>query len=577
MPSQLVITSHAKPDCTPIEITSVSIAFSGCLGQIRIGHSPSGQPHETSSIEKAAVSETSSTTREQKPAWNGIADLTIHSGQLKVIEFPLIFRESGQLNALSIIIEVCTESFSFSCSYAIGEEGKPRRWWLPTLNGVKPKQMDAIAGPTCTVLPKPPKMEIKLPNMSKQYYTDEEIALDVELHNMEEEETEIVLELRLLGRSKESLEYSWMSKHETSLVRSSTAEPAKESETPIDLPGHPVGRLDAGASSAETFRLRGPLEPSEYTLEIKALYHLLSDRDVPVSKTLTAELVFVSAFEASYDFNPRVHPDPWPCYFEMSEIHSDGGKGSAAFGIPQRWQLNARIASFAEEPLFIEDANVVIQTVHGGATCTASNGQPTDGGRETPIAKHELHERSFSVEVRKHNIEERRSTALDMALAVRWRRASPLKFQAGASTTSRVLVPRLLVPSSEPRVLASATPSTVVLGLFQLAYTLENPTAHLLTFELTMEASEDFALAGHKLRRLAVLPMSRKTVRYGVLPLKRGLWIAPQLKVVDGYFNKTLKVLPTDGMRVDKKGVSLWVDADEEDGAEKGETGKGTQ
>ncbi len=56
-----------------------------------------------------------------------------------------------------------------------------------------------------------------------------------------------------------------------------------------------------------------------------------------------------------------------------------------------------------------------------------------------------------------------------------------------------------------------------------------------------------------------LLPVSRQTVRYNILPLVRGAWIAPQLKVVDRYFNKTLKVLATEGLKMDKRGIVIWI------------------
>jgi len=93
-----------------------------------------------------------------------------------------------------------------------------------------------------------------------------------------------------------------------------------------------------------------------------------------------------------------------------------------------------------------------------------------------------------------------------------------------------------------------------------LDYTLENPTTHSLTFEITMEASEEFGFHGPKLQSLIMLPFSRQTVHYNVVPMVKGAWIIPQLRVVDRYFNKTLKIQATDGIKTDKKGIMIWVD-----------------
>ena len=92
---------------------------------------------------------------------------------------------------------------------------------------------------------------------------------------------------------------------------------------------------------------------------------------------------------------------------------------------------------------------------------------------------------------------------------------------------------------------------------------VENSSTHFLTFNLVMEASEHFAFSGPKTTAVQVMPLSRHTVQYNLFAAKRGLWIQPQLVVIDTYFNKNLRVLPTGDMRSDKKGLLVWVDADD--------------
>jgi solute carrier family 25 protein 38 len=78
-----------------------------------------------------------------------------------------------------------------------------------------------------------------------------------------------------------------------------------------------------------------------------------------------------------------------------------------------------------------------------------------------------------------------------------------------------------------------------------------------------MEPSEDFAFSGPKYKTLQLLPLSRQTVRYNLIPSVWGEWIAPQLIVMDQYFNKRLRVSATEGMRSEKKGgVLVWVPSD---------------
>ena len=513
-----------------------------------------------SGIVELTLEESTPTSRsEQKPRWVGSSDLTIYPGQTKVFLFPVFFREAGDVNAVRSTLEVETERFDLVCSSAITDMGDMPMWWIGGQTGTKTKRLNRDSGTAIKILPKPPKMEIRLPNLFEQYYTDESLALDIEIYNKEEEDTEAVLEVRLLGRSKDTLDFLWAS-HGGSPQDESGTTPEDNDGPQIGLPGHIVGQLARNAKRTETIKFKAPSEPSDYALEIKVLYHVLSDRDIPISKTLIADLIFVGPFEASYDFTARVHPDPWPSFFEIQDGGSNNTSSATAYGIAQKWQLKAKVASFAEEALVIQDIGLNLHAVHGGAVCTISKEFPS---ADTEIAPQELQERSFCLDMRKPNLEERRSSALDMSLSITWRKPSPN--DEGQVATSTLAIPRLHVPSSEPRVLATAYPSTSVTSLIHLDYTLENPTMHFLTFELNMEASEEFGFSGPKLRALHLLPMSRQTVRYNILPLVGGAWITPQLRVVDRYFNKTLKVLGTEGMRVDKKGVMIWVGIEDGD------------
>jgi hypothetical protein len=395
-------------------------------------------------------------------------------------------------------------------------------------------------------------MEIRLPDVRSQYYTDESVTVAIDILNLEEEDTEAVLEIRLLGRSKDSLGYSWLDRPASSPMKE--IPPALDGSTDMDLPGHVVGKLAQGERTTERIRFTAPPDPADYALEVKVLYHLLSDRDIPISKIMIADLVFNAPFEASYDLNARVHPDPWPSYFELQEAESNiNPESTDAFGIAQKWGLRAKVASFADEQLIIKDLNVQVHGVHGGAACETLKEFEVE---ELPVEPQVLSEWSFSLDIRKNNLEERRSTALDTTLNITWQRTST---PDAPTVTSSLPIPRIQIPSSEPRVLASAILSDTVDSLVHLDYTLENPTMHFLTFELNMEASEEFGFSGAKLRALHLLPMSRQTVRFNLYPLVRGVWITPALKVMDRYFNKTLKVQATEGMRTDKKGISVWI------------------
>lgn len=553
--SQITITSNARQGSAPITLSSLSYRFSGALSEVRLRHETNEKaPVATSRMMACTLEETSSPG--QKPQWAGFGDLTVHPGQTNVYTFPLIFREAGDVDADSCVFEISTEDFSLTCSDTDLQNAPYPTWWITSNGVVKPRKLKGGAGMSVHILPKPPKMEIRLPDVRSQYFTDEPVTLAIEILNQEEEDTEAVLEVRLLGRQQDALGYSWVERPASSPMKE--VPPQLDGSTDVDLPGHVVGRLSQGARTTEKIQFTAPPDPADFALEVKVLYHLLSDRDIPISKIMVADLVFNAPFEASYDLNARVHPRPWPSYFELQDAESNVNPESAdAFGIAQKWGLRAKVASFADEQLIVSDLAVEVHGVHGGATCDVSK---EFEAVEQTMDPQVLSEWAFSLDVRKNNLEERRSTALDTTLNITWKRTS---IPDASVITSSLPIPRIQIPSSEPRVLASVQYSNSVSSLVHLDYTLENPTMHFLTFEVNMEASEEFGFSGAKLRTLHLLPMSRQTVRYSVLPLVTGAWITPNFKVMDRYFNKTLKVQPTEGLRMDKKGVGVWIPGDD--------------
>ncbi|PSN72718.1 hypothetical protein BS50DRAFT_616268 [Corynespora cassiicola Philippines] len=567
--SQIVVSSTARPGSAPITLSSLAFKFEGCLSEIQLTHEANDTTSSSeSTMLECALEETSPSTKaEQKPCWSGTSDLTLHPGQTKVYAFPIIFREAGDTEAVSTSFEISTDRFSLVYTDAESDEESASlpRWWLKSGSKVRPRKLNREYGATVKVLPKPPKMEIRLPNLREHYYTNEPIDIDIEILNKEDEETEAVLEVRLLGRSKDTLGYSWVDRGTSSPMKE--VPPTLDGSNDVDLPGHVVGQLAQGASATQQIRFNGPSEPSDYALEVKVLYHVLSDRDIPISKTMIAELIFNSPFESSYDFTPRVHPDPWPSYFSLEEAESNNSSSNKtestdAFGIRQKWHLRAKIASFAEETLLIKAIAVHTDAVKGGATCDISPEFDIAADPGLPMNPQDLHECSFNVDVQKLNLEERRTTQLETSLHITWQRSTPSSSATAVPVDilTTLPIPTISLPISEPRVLASATHSTVVPGTIHMDYTLENPTMHFLTFELAMEASEEFGFAGPKLRIVHALPLSRQTVRYNLWPLVEGpCWVTPQLRVVDRYFNQTLRVQGTDGLRGGKKGVGVWV------------------
>jgi trafficking protein particle complex subunit 11 len=122
-------------------------------------------------------------------------------------------------------------------------------------------------------------------------------------------------------------------------------------------------------------------------------------------------------------------------------------------------------------------------------------------------------------------------------------------------------VPRLVAAMAEPRVMLTISEASFgvpEMSAHKLSFMIENPSMHFLTFNVSMEASEDFAFSGPKTCAVSLVPISRQTLTYRILPNKKDDWIGVHLTVVDAYFGQTLRVLSGgEGVKVDKKGNVL--------------------
>lgn len=101
----------------------------------------------------------------------------------------------------------------------------------------------------------------------------------------------------------------------------------------------------------------------------------------------------------------------------------------------------------------------------------------------------------------------------------------------------------------------SKTPGSKPLKAF---YHIENATSHILTYSLTVGSSDMFAFQGPKELTVRLLPFTRRTVEYVLMPLTRGLLSLPLVKIYDVHYKKTLVPLSaTAELSMDKK--MLWV------------------
>ncbi|KAI0113252.1 Gryzun, putative trafficking through golgi-domain-containing protein [Daldinia grandis] len=579
-PTQLSITSNSFPDAAPVVLERIRVEFDGSLHTIYLRHkasdgqvSPSSKPRvskvalvEAESSDGDGSDDGSESNAETTPTvlLEGTDDLTLLPGQTRVFEMDVPLREPGDARASSVQVSVAPESFTLRYMIRLRETNQVGLWY----SQISPRKKITRTNPhKIKVLPRPPKMEIRLINMLEQYYASEYIPLGLEILNEEDADANTKLDIVLYGQDVPG--YAVQIEDGTEKTSNAGAEESR-------LDGISAGTIPNSKSAKATITIDPVDGPIVLELVVRARYHLVSDPGTPIIQEATYHLNIVNPFEASYDLSPRLHSE-WPNYFNPEDIQ-DSSEGEEVVrrprGLAQKWSLATRYASFAHEDLGILGLDVNILSTQGNVSCKASKGQPPvkDGAVISPKT---IEEAQFELIAQKFDLDDRSPATADLAFTIKWRRLTSPKDTANITILP---LPRFFVTVSEPRVLASVSyysppnPSTAESPsssnpppqLLFLDITIENPSSHFLTFGLVMEPSDEFAFSGAKTTTLNVLPVARRSVTYRLLPLVRGAWIRPTLVVRDKYFQKMLKIIPTEGMKSDREGVLVWVPPEEE-------------
>lgn len=582
--AQLSLKSDAHQVATPVTLASIRIEFEGHLKPITIVHDSSA-PSTNSSGESPSVSAVSLTERlpesvkegdekedededkdevevkdgpqnqgNEKDAYlTGTCDLTLKPGHRRVLEMDIPLREPGQVSASRVILTYKADAFELDYTLSLSELGKVGAWYV---HGLAKPRLSRPDGHILQIQPRPPKMKLALVEPMDQYYANEPIPLRISLLNEEHDAANVKLDVRIVGKTIPRFRVE-AGEHKREVD-------AAEEESQVT--GLTLGRVASSSSMEVSIHLDPAPAPTVYDIEVQADYHLESDAATPIFQVLPVHLNVVNAFEANYDLMPRLHPDAWPSLFDYEDVQDlTEGEVIPAKGLAQQWCLVCHYASFATEELDVVGLDLLVTGVTPGGRCQVVN-QPEFSADGMPVAPQKMYEARFDLVAQKATLDDRHPVAIDLAFAVRWRRRQrqrqqqPTGGESGTVNVTTMTVGQYMVLGTEPRVLASVLHSSPEqAGLVRLDITIENPSSHFLTFGLAMEPSDAFAFSGPKQTTMHLLPMSRRTKTYRLLPLVRGVFIRPGLVVRDKYFQKVLRVIPTEGMKIDKDGLLVWV------------------
>jgi len=421
-------------------------------------------------------------------------------------------------------------------------------WYAEHKGELKPKYLYREGATTVTVLPKPPKIQIVLHGLRTQYYVGEQLRLQVEILNNETNVVNGSIAQKTLADDGAEMTSRW--------ITSGSSEDHATTEANVTT------SLDAIAPSASQMfdlLLDAPSNSVTYSLTIDVDYTLASEQFTPLKKTLVVELPYVALFDVKFNFGPLLHTAPWPSYFNADIDIAE----SEPSGIVQLWRLGCQVTSLAGEDILVKHAEI-----EEDRTDNETIFKTIDVKRdaEQQVAAHAKFDRSFEVQTQKLSLDDRRPIGLDLSLAISWSRSKD-----SVTFTTKLPMPRLTIPSSEPRALCTVSQSQDLGVDTILQYHLENPSTHFLTFAVTMGASEDFAFSGPKHRALSLAPLSRHRIEYHLMVHDSveevtqsdvtGRWLWPALSVVDSYYQKTLRVQAAGpGVKADaQRGLGVWV------------------
>ncbi|UKZ67694.1 uncharacterized protein TrAtP1_008851 [Trichoderma atroviride] len=580
--AQLSLNSEALSGAAPVTLSSIRVEFEGHLKPITLVHDSALQMNSAEGpISLAAVPLTEQLGSDEKKAQDGSeteaeegnqdegedkeedadedkkdekedrltgrCDLTLRPGHRQVFEMNIPLREPGEASASTLILSYKADTFELDYKLSLSELGKVSGWFAQ--GSAKPR-LSRPNGHILHIQPRPPKMKLRLIEPLEQYYANEPIALRIGLYNEEDDSANVKLDIRIIGKGIPRFQVQ-AGEHKREVD-------ATEEESQVtDLT---LGHIASSSSLEASIRLEPALAPTVYELQIRADYHLESDAATPIVQVLPIHLNIVNAFEANYDLMPRLHPDSWPSLFDYEDVQ-DVSEGDAvpAKGLTQQWCLVCHYASFATEDLDVLGLDMQVASVTPGGRCRVVS-KPEFSADGMIVAPKTMYEARFDLVAEKVTLDDKHPVAIDLALVVRWRRRRSMDGETGPVNVTTMIVGQYMVLGTEPRVLASVLHSSQEkTGLVRLDVTIENPSSHFLTFGLAMEPSDAFAFSGSKQTTMHLLPMSRRTQTYRLMPLVRGVYVRPGLVVRDKYFQKVLRVIPTEGMKIDKDGLLVWI------------------
>lgn len=322
------------------------------------------------------------------------ADLTIRPGETKVFCTASVLREAGTAKITHATFEMIEASFDLDVEFPFGDEstagavhplpgakgiigsgsvGGSKGWWTKVGDRVRSIPLHAPTPHVVTVLPRPPKMEVFPEGLGKGVYIDELVNLGLKVLNGEDDDAEVEIEVKILGWPDEGGELPSFPGVESGLLMFIAAPVITwhpHSGEPVQTSIYKLGTLKPSTAITLPFTFQSSPTPIDCTLEISLRYHLVSDPETPIRKTMSVEMPIINPFHATIDWSVAVHPDPWPDCFSIpdetfDEVTGKGGDIKPVLGITHRWTFSAAVMNVGEDVVKLEGFELPIQVLSG--------------------------------------------------------------------------------------------------------------------------------------------------------------------------------------------------------------------
>ena len=557
--TQLSLNRLSPNPLAGFALKEIKIAFDGGINPVLLTMQSSSQSSDDHSyVAKLHVIELSENdaANQAKPKrlsvggvqyWTNVVDCNFDATpSCNVYEFSVIPRETGTVTVASIALLLANETQELTIN-ATDFTDEDAKWW--ELRSGHAEARNSRVSNTSNILPKPPKAEIEVPGLSSNYYTNEEISLEVMLRNCEDDIISGSLQARLIGPATKTVQLRWQSE---------SGDSSTVSSEPNDLELQPLQVVDmySGTTKSIQIQVTGLLESVDYELELQLTYTLAADTTNSLVKTTVIDLPVVRPFEANAFFIPRPDNEQWPDFF----VAPTTGMESVPTGLKQKYLVRADLASFAHEDLEIKQLELIARKLVGDATSTSSYGTLSEMeeliSQPVKVPPEATRQFFFDLEIQKQVLGNRIPVSVEYAIDIHWSRSLSSSDRVNVST---LILPKFLAPMAEPRVLLQVHDSDSEDDVYMLTYTIENPSMHFLTFNISLESGDGFAFSGPKTKSISMVPISRYTIEYRILMQRNNEWIGVNLTVLDAFFGQTLRVLPaSDGVRADKGHIQVW-------------------